>query len=204
MKGFGDKASVLLGSNKIYSSTNSYWGRINEGAYFKFSKDKCYFNIGRTQKESYSKIFSLKNRNTIVLDVNLSPILLKGDQIKLNYHESVFKTIKVIFSEGANYKIDDLLFLEGGHLNPFYQSSAILKVTETDESGAVKNVEIIEKGKYIIPPEKNAVLNCSTDGAGKNAQLICEFDHNEKKESLERDLTKVNAIGAKISKVINE
>lgn len=192
IKSFGDKASVLLGSNKVYSSTNSYWGRVGSGAYFRFERDTCYFNVSKSEKETYSKVFTVKNKNTIVLDSNLAPILMRGDQIKINYREYVFKQIKVIFSEGGGYKKDDLLFLEGGQLNPFYQSSAIFKVLSTDESGAIKDIEIIEKGKYIISPQKDIPLNCTTDGAGKNAQIICDFDLNEKVEYLERIISAIN------------
>jgi hypothetical protein len=192
IQSFGDKASVLLGSNKIYSSTNSYWGRITSGAYFRFANDTCYFNVSRSEREIYSKAFSVKNKNTIILDSNLAPILMKGDRIKINYREYVLKQVRVIFCEGAGYKKDDLLFLEGGQLNPFYQSSVIFKVLSTDENGAIKEIEIIEKGKYIVSPEKNVPLNCSTDGAGKNAQIICDFDLNEKVEYLERIVSAVN------------
>jgi hypothetical protein len=185
---FGTRASILQNSNKLYSSSFCDWRGVREGAYFQFRKDKFTFNVVNTKLETYSKSFTIKNKNSIICPFNFNPILIKDDNINLIHKELRVKKLLFIINPGSNYRIGDMVFCIGGILNQNYQSGGSFKVISVGGQGEITDLELIESGKYIQIPD-NKEIKTYSDGPGQNAELALEFEEDAVLGTLERTVS---------------
>jgi hypothetical protein len=185
---FGIRASILQNSNKLYSSSFCDWRGVREGAYFQFKNDKFTFNVVNTKLETYSKSFTVKNKNSIVCPFNFNPILIKDDNINLTYKELRVRKLLFIINPGSNYRVGDMVFCLGGVLNQNYQSGGSFKVVGVGGQGEITDLELIESGKYIQIPD-NKEIKTYSDGPGQNAELALEFEEDAVLGTLERTIS---------------
>lgn len=187
---FGIRASILQNSNKLYSSSFCDWRGVRDGAYFQFKNDKFSFNVISRKQENYSKSFTVKNKNTIIVPFNFNPILIKEDNISLHYKEQRINKLLFIINPGSNYRVGDMVFCLGGIINQNYQSPASFKVSQVSDSGAIIDLELIEQGKYVKIPE-NKEIKTYSDGPGQDAELALEFEEDASLAITERTISNI-------------
>lgn len=189
-KSFGTVASVINGTNRIISSTNCHWLKIEPGALFKFDKDDIFIEVAHVNQYKYVKNFTVKNRNTIIIDSNVFPDLFAGDSIEITYKEYTIDNIKLITSPGQNYQIGELIYVNGGVLVPDHHSIATIKVKAINDSGGILDYEIVNAGRYLRPPD-NGECETSSSEEGHDARLAIDFKELDVRGWLERTISSI-------------
>lgn len=189
-KSYGTVASIANGTNRIVSSTSCHWLKIEPGALFKFDKDESFSEVANVNNYKYVKNFIVKNRNTIIVESNVFPDLFTGDTIEITYKEYSLDNIKLITSPGHNYKIGEIVYLDGGILVPDNHSVASIKVTGLNDSGGITEYDIISPGRYLKSPEESE-CNTSSSEEGHGAKLAIEFKELEKRGWTDRTISSI-------------
>ncbi len=169
MKSFGPSCSIKYGTNKLVSSTQCHWGKVANGSHFKFNKDQSYTEILSAKEIFYIKDFETKNNNVLYIKENLFPMITANDMIEVTYKEYELSEIDIIVSAGRGYGIGDIVYFQGGELSRDLHTGISIKVTNVNDNGGILEIEILEKGKYLVPPE--SLCETSTNGFGERAQF---------------------------------
>lgn len=193
MKVFGTTANICIGTNKVISSTNCYWGKVISGSYFKFNKDSDWIKIVNSKSLLWIKEFTSKHKNVIILSENAFPYLQIGDELEITYKEYELLGIKVISNTGFNYSVGEIIYFNGGNVSLDLQQSTSLKVKSVGENGEIIDFEIFNKGKYLVPP-KDEILTTSS-GTGNGASFYADFKEIELRGHTERKISSISYSG---------
>ena len=185
--------SIQNNSNKIIGSSEEKFSGIGKGNLIKIGNEGILYTIVNKEKFSYIKSFNLYDAKTILIEEDIGINLQKGDSINISYKEYELMMIYDIVNKGINYNVENELKVNGGILNidiaNGHFNSTILKVNEIDNNGGIEKIEIIEKGKYIIPPT-NPVSFISDNGSG--AQIELKYKECDNRTVIERTIQDIN------------
>lgn len=185
--------SVQNGSNKITGSSEENFGGIRNDSLIKISDDSILYTILDKENSTYIRDFTVLDSKTILIEDDISNNLQLGDNIKIIYSEYELMMILNIKDKGKNFNIGDELFLNGGTVNIDISTGngnpTFLKVTEIDENGGIRKLEIKNKGKYLISPENPVTVTNKFDNS---AQLELKYNECYQKNILEREILNIN------------
>ena len=187
--------SILPNTNKIISESHADWSGIREGALIRFKGDVVLYYAAKIEQMLYVKDFFIEEGGFFIKD-NTSVFLSPGDTVSISYKEFTLLTVNQIVSGGAGYQTGDTIFVEGGepciNLEDNYKNVTHLTVTEISAGGSITNVSINDSGKYIVAPQKEAVV---TGGNGKGAVLNLEYVVSDNRAITERDIVSIQQGG---------
>ena len=155
MKNHLGTASIIKDTNKLISSND--WRGCRIGSFFKFKSDLNYYVVSRIEPLFYLAEFEKINDRKIKVNIDTGINLNIFDTVTISYKEWEIQTIIDIPNQGKGYKIGDILSLQGGkpcsNLQDNIKEVAKISVDNTDESGAILRISLINKGKYYEIPE---------------------------------------------------
>ncbi|CAK0749986.1 conserved hypothetical protein [Gammaproteobacteria bacterium] len=189
MKNFGPSCSIKHGTNKLISSTQCHWGKVAEGSHFKFNKDKNYIEVLSAKDIFYIKDFETKNNNVLIINENLFPMITVNDMLEITYKEYELNEIDIIVSAGRGYAEGDVIYFNGGELSRDFHTGTSLRVSGVNEHGGILEYSIIEKGKYLVPPD--SLCDTSTNGFGDKAQFAFRFQELGHRGWIDRSVTNI-------------
>ena len=201
-KNFLYNASILKDSNKLISLSSDNWKNIKIGSYVKIGDDDEFYTVQKTNPIYYIKDFSVVNDFKIKLNVDSELNILESDTLIISYKEYELAMILEIMDGGKGYKIDDEIYLDGGDpaedISNGLQLPTKLKINQVDENGAIKEIALIDAGKYINMPEKKCKIN---GGKGNGAVFEIEFKLIDDRKLLERNIIRVGKIEKNVTYV---
>ncbi|RTK99177.1 MAG: hypothetical protein EKK57_10165 [Proteobacteria bacterium] len=189
-KQFGTVASIKYGTNRIVSSTNCHWLKIETGALFKFREFDVFLDVASVSQFKYIKKFTVKNRNTIIVENNIFPDVFEGDVLEITYKEYELDNIQLITSSGVNYKVGELVYIDGGTLVPDNHSIITLKVLSITDQGGISTWEVVNSGRYLSPP-KDKECGSSSSELGEGAKFYIHFKEIDKRGWIDRTIASI-------------
>lgn len=185
--------SVEENSNKIIGSSEEKFIGIRPGSLIKVNNEQTLYTILNKESSFYIKSFNLLDPKTLIIDDNIGVNLQIGDNIQISYKEYEAILVLDILSGGQGYNKDSELKIRGGDLSIDISNgigdNSILKATEVDGLGAIKQVGIKNKGRYLTPP-KNPVEVYSDNGLGATFEL--KYNECNNRNILERNIVNIN------------
>lgn len=185
--------SIQYNSNKIIGSSEENFGGIGKGNLIKIGQSNVLHTIIGKDKFSYLKSFSIKDSKTLLIDEDIGINLQKGDCLKLSYKEYELMMIYDIVEMGSNYNIGNELKATGGIINIDVSTGrtnpTILKVVALDLNSGAKQLEIIEKGKYLSPPENPVSF---TSDSGQGAKFELKYKECDNRTIIERNIQDIH------------
>lgn len=179
MKGYGFKCSIKNRDNTLVSSTSCNWGRILPGALIKLEGSVDYYEVECVDRLHIKDTFTVKNRNSIVINKNLKPYILNNDTIEMTHREYELSD-SLVATAGQGYKVGDLLIAKLDNLN----ENATLEVTQTKDAGGIKAYRILNRGVY------NELINrqvpFDTNGGGRDFELLFNCSQKSELSKLDR------------------
>jgi len=187
------KGSILPNTNKIISDSYVDWRGVKEGNLLKFKSDNVFYQASKVEPFFYIKDFFTIDEHTILIKDNTSIFLNKGDSLVISYKEHELLTVFSVLNGGRNYKIDDIVFLDGGvcshSLEDGFEQRCYLRVAEILPGGIITKLSIENRGKYIEIPEKKCRLK---GGNGTGAIIDVDFRLLENRALVERDILDIS------------
>lgn len=185
--------SILPNTNRIISESDSDWTAIRQGNLVKFKNDEIFYQAVKVENKFEIRDFEVINNHTLVVKENTSIFLSPGDTLTLSYKEYGLLTVFSVLSGGKNYKVGDLIFLEGGipskNVEDGSSNSTILQVVEILPGGTITRVAVESRGRYIESPSKQCSV---TGGSGSGAIVEIEFKLLNDRAVVERDIVKID------------
>ena len=187
MKDFGFTASVLNGSNRVFSLSESNWSAILPNSLIKFGGEDVFYTVARVEPIFYIKDFSVISSGKIKIQDNVGINLVRGDSIFISFKEWETKNIIKLLDGGQNYKMGDEIYCEGGE--PTYDSQdnvmqiACFVVLDVDGAGKILNLAVKYPGKYATPPADEMNL---TGGSGTGARVRVMFGVSDTRTTFDR------------------
>src|SRR4051812_48530388 len=111
----GDALSVSKGTCLVYASSQNSLDRVKEGSYLRVGFENAFYIINKKEEFFYLKPFVVKDNFTLEIAENVVPKLQPNDVISLSFKESEMSIVAGIVNAGTNYKVNDVLVVEGGH-----------------------------------------------------------------------------------------
>lgn len=185
--------SVQNNSNKIIGSSEEKFSGIGKGNLIKIGNENTLYTIVNKDKFSYIKPFNTIDSKTILIEEDIGINLQNGDSIKISYKEYELMMIYDIINKGVSYNTDETLRALGGILNIDISNGninpTILKINEINNQGSIEKIDILEKGKYITPPENPVSFSCDN---GKDLQIELKYKECNNRTVLERTIQNIN------------
>jgi len=192
MKNFGYTLSILNNANRAVSHSECDWRAIRDGCLCVIDKDNVFYTIAKTEPFLYKKSFEIIASNKINIKENVSINLQETDNVKISYKEYELLTLISIQNGGQNHKIGEKISVLGGipsiNIQDNQPKETIFLVSQIGANGEIEKLELLEKGNYIIPPNK---LSNIKSNYGKNAILDVEYKTTELDKEIERIVTKI-------------
>lgn len=192
MRNFYLTCSIFNNTNRAVSSSEESWASVREGSYIKFGDDNAFYTVGSVSSIMYIKDFTTKDRKTLVINDNVGVNLDKNDCLQISYKEYELLTVIRPINQGAGYKVGETVFLVGGSPSVETQTGAkklaAFKVTQTDNDGAILQIQLAERGKYIQAPALEAEV---FGGSGAGASFSVEYRVLDNRAIIERSIVAV-------------
>lgn len=173
-KSFGRHASIKSGTNRIVSSTDCHWLKVTSGSLFKFNRDNDFLQVVSASKIRYTKDFTVKNRNILMVPINVFPDIMKNDSVEITYKTYKLDSITIMTSPGQDYKVGEVVYIDGGTLVPDDHASASILVESVGDSGEIIDYKILSEGKYLQVPQIQDADTSSND-VGHGAKFYVNF-----------------------------
>ena len=184
--------SVQNGSNKIISSSEEKFGGIKNGDLIRIGNEDNIYTIVDRSNYTYIKRFNVINHKTISIDENIGIKLQTGDVLKLSYKEYELLMICDILDRGEGYVPETKLTVEGGefiiNVATGMTDPVLLRVKEIDKNGGIGTLEILEKGKYLSPPNNPCTVKSHL---GLGAKFNLKYTECENLTVLERAIQSI-------------
>jgi len=193
MRNFYLTCSILNNTNRAVSSSEESWGSVREGSYIKFGDDAAFYTVASVNPLMYIKDFTIQDRKTLIINDNVNVNLDKNDCLQISYKEYELLTVIKPVNPGTKYKVGETIFLSGGvpsiETGTGTKKLAAFLVTQTDNEGAILQIQLAERGKYIQPPELEAQV---FGGSGTGASFSVEYRLLENRTIVERSVLGVD------------
>jgi hypothetical protein len=185
--------SAQNNSNKVISSSEEKFIGIGKGNLIKLGEENTLYTIINKDKFSYIKSFNLIDSKTILIEEDIGINLQCGDCINISYKEYELMMIYEILNKGKNYNLnDELRAIDGilnidistGNINP-----TILKINDINNEGGVEQTEILERGKYITPPDNPVKFSCQN---GSELEINLKYKECDNRTIIERTIQDIN------------
>lgn len=190
ISGYG--ISILNNSNLVYTSSQTDWSKIRQGAFIKLGNNNFFNTISEVNEFFFIKDFTVENPTTISIlfdEEKYENQILEKDLITISYKDYELDSIFEIKEKGQNYKKNSLLYIEGGKLSSSIMgnsnSEIILVVLEVGPKGELEKIGVKSRGKYLIPPSNNAYIRSEY---GSGAIIDCDFRELSTRNKLEREI----------------
>jgi hypothetical protein len=185
--------SVEKDSNLLIGSSDEKFAGIRDGSLIKIDEDSFLYTVIGKNNWLYIEDFTLSDSKTIKIDKNIGVNLQKGDNIKISFKEFELVMIENILDKGDSFTEGDELYLESGEVNVDIKTGrgepTILKIDSLEENNGIKRLSIIDKGKYITPPQNPVKV---TNNNGQSALLNLNFQENTNRAIVERTITNIH------------
>lgn len=187
MKDFGFSINVDKDTNYIIGHTESSWEALRNSSIVSIDNDGHFYNIGGVEPLNFITDFTLKD-DKLMIDGNYENLFIIDDILTISYKEYELLTILNIKDKGTNYKINDILNLDGGILSTNLidnkSQPTILQVEEVDSVGGINKLKVLSKGIYLqFPPKENKLT-----GKGNGAQVSLEYNLIKDRKMIERQV----------------
>jgi hypothetical protein len=166
--------SIENNTNKAVSSSEDKFTGVNNGSLIKIDGDPILHMVQKRDSFFYLKDFKTDGGKIVSVDGDVGVFLQKGDSVRLVYKEYEAKLVINIIEKGRGYLINDKPFSKGGILAMDIASGMVqrtcFKIKKLTPEGGIDEIEILEPGKYILPPDEKCELN-SVYGSGAILQV---------------------------------
>lgn len=181
--------SILNNSNKVISEADADWRIIKEGCLIKFQDDNSFYQAIRVDPYFYARDYESSNPHILTVKDDSSLYIHQGDNITISWKEYELLTIFNILNGGRNYRVDDIIFIDGGvasnKLEDGIEQKCHLRVAEILPGGIINKVTIENKGKYIETPNNKTGIR---GGSGTGGLLEVQFKLLDERAYVERDI----------------
>lgn len=188
MKDFGFSINVNKDTNYIIGHTESDWSALRKNSLVSIGDDGHFYNIGNIEPLNFITDFTVDN-DKLKIDGNYENYFIADDILTISYKEYELLTVLNIKNKGSNYKVNDILSLNGGILSvntvDNQSQNTLFQVEEVDGGGGINKLKILNKGIYLKYPDKeNALLG----GKGKDGLIIIESSLIKERKMIERQV----------------
>lgn len=180
--------SVKQDSNLVYCSTaaSAAFKNIQAGCLIKIGDDKVFYEIASKKDENLVKPFTQTN-GCLVLEGDCGLEILAEDTISITFKEYQILGIFSILNPGSGYRKDEIVLIDKGIANyDVYTGTekyTSIKVKDVDANGGITSLEVIEKGLYLVKPDKEVTVNGIR---GREAKILVEYMPVSSRKSFER------------------
>lgn len=193
MKIIGNIASIKKDSNRLISTTFADWSAIREGTFIKFDDDQNFYIASHVEKRTFLKDFIVIEPHIIQINEDCGTNINEDDNLVISFKEYELITVYKIISAGKHYRVGDKLTLNGGaaSLNitdNTLHSSAVL-VTRVGDQGEILEIQIENRGKYLVPPNSITELK---GGFGVGASVEAGYKLTDHRSFIEKDVEKID------------
>lgn len=199
--------SINHNSNIIYTSSQTDWSKVRQGAFIRIGNNNSFNTISECNPYFLIKEFQVESPKSIVISYNEEEYMndiLEKDVVTISYKEFELDSIYGFISKGQNYRKNSLLYLTGGTQSSSFGSNAqtdiILNVLEVGPNGELEKIGIKSKGKYLIPPSNHCAIRSEF---GSGAILDCDFKELSHRSKLEREVLFVKYEAGKVTLILN-
>lgn len=193
MKEFLYTASVLEGSNKVISNTESNWSKVTPGCYVKFNDDEVLFSVVKSEEIFILKNIELLSIKQFKINEKLGILLERGDMVDISVKQYEMSTVLGINNVGVGYKVGDIVNVEGGSAivreeDNNYEKTQF-EITDVNENGGIVMFSIKNRGKYYDAPAELVELS---GGSGSGGKFEVLFSQSAESKIFNRKLILVN------------
>ncbi len=192
MKNFGYTLSILNNTNRAVSHSECDWRALRDGSLCVIDNDNVFYTVAKTEPFLYKKSFELVSPNRINIKENVSIDLQETDTVKISYKEYELLTLISIKNGGKDYKLGEKISIPTGipsiNIQDNTPKETIFLITQINPNGGLERLELLDKGQYIIPPEKLSPIKSNN---GEGGILDVEYKTRELDKEIERVVTKV-------------
>ncbi len=184
------------GSPKLIGTTQSdFCTTARPGSIVHFIGNNTTFHVNRTDKIFFVRDFQVFDKY-ISIKENIGFNILKGDNLTLSYKEFELWTLMDIKNSGKNYKVGNIIYVEGGILagsTDHNKTEPIeFEVIEIEDGGKVKSLGLKNSGLYLESPPKICKTHCNTNIDG-GLELELEYLTRGERKIIEREVINVVA-----------
>lgn len=205
MRALGHTISIQNNTNRAICGSESDWSQIRPGSFIRFAQDDVLYTVAKTNQIFYIKdaVVGADGRKLIIND-DIGINLHKGDCLTVSYKEYTLLTLLEIADGGSNYRVEDIISLNGGITSPEQSSGrpqlTAFRVTSVDENGKITGLALHSLGLYLVTPTSE----CKVDGGnGSNAKLLVEFKLVDNRRIVDRIVNKIDYSPAQSSLYLN-
>lgn len=184
--------SVIKGTNRVIGSSESSWSKIPAGSYFRVDKDDIFYTVAKTAQIFYIKEFEVVNEKRLKVSKDVAANLIAGDVLTLTYKEQELHMLLEIRSAGLDYKIGDIIYINGGkpsfNLNNNLPETTQFTIEEIDQAGGIKQLGLLNRGKYLESPQSPSEL---IGGAGTQGMVDFTFREYPTRATVNKTVTNI-------------
>lgn len=195
MRNLGYTVNINNSSNEVISHSESDWSTIKNNSLITIDNDGIFYTIGKIEQLNLIQDFITQDKN-IILNGNYEYYFIENDVLTISYKEYETLAINSILNKGNNYKKGDILTLNGGILSVDVidntSQPCLFEVEEIDGNGSVHKLKILNKGIYLVFPNKQNKL---TGGNGQNIEVQVQEHLINNRKILERQVMSAKNVG---------
>ena len=188
-------ASALKGTNRIVGESENDWMTVRPGSSLKFENALGHYTVASSNEFFYIKNFSVNDLVNLRVEENGEANLTHSDVLTVTYKEYELESLISIINEGENYHEGDQVEIPGEFSIDIFDNTSDpcrMIVTKVNEKGGVEEIEILNKGKYLILPETEILVDSQT--VGTNLKIEVRFQECPKRSTLERTVQSVQRL----------
>lgn len=197
MKLIGNIGNIKKNTNRLISTSFSDWSAVRDGTFIKFDGDSHFYTASHTEKRTFLKDFIVFKPNVLKVDEDCGVNINEGDTLNISFKEYELATLYKIISSGKGYRVGDHVTIGEGvaslNIQDHTLNSTVLEISKVENNGEITEVTIINRGKYIDPPNKITPLK---GGIGSGASAEVSYKLTDHRTFINRDIQSIEFKGS--------
>jgi hypothetical protein len=136
----------------LYSSSLANWNSINAGQEIEIVDDNQTYSIVRNDIINYNKKILFHSEQEIKIPIDSKHTILDGDTINCYIDTYYLAVVEEIIDGGSEFQQNEVIFINE---NSYFDTctdrnqKASLRIKSIDEKGSIKELEVLDNGKFV-------------------------------------------------------
>jgi len=192
MKLIGNTGSIKKNTNRLISTSFSDWSSVRDGTFIKFDGDSHFYTASHTEKRTFLKDYFVLQPSILQIKEDCGVNINEGDTLNISFKEYELVSLYKIISSGKGYRVGDHITIGEGTASlsivDHTLNSTVLEISKIGAEGEIVEVNIINRGKYIDPPNNVVSLK---GGIGSGASAEVSYKLADHRTFIERDVQSI-------------